>query len=159
MTEVLAYVFECGHEGKEIGNTNKRLVCPKCGARLTQKKYKCQNEKCGKVFYDAKNGSHIYCKECAAKIKRNNTVKWLRKNGKDPKLKRTVDFKSIEEVHDRVDCVYRRKCLSNRITKNPNVCLNCNEYLSEFDNEERYLHSTKACSTSTHLPNGARSFK
>lgn len=157
MTEVLAYVFECGHEGKEIGNTNKRLVCPECGARLTQKKYKCQNEECNKIFYDAKNGSHTYCKECAAEIKKATHSAWLKKNGKDPKLKRGVDAKPPEKVHDRVDCIHRRKCLSNRITKNPNVCLDCNEYVSEFDNEERYLHSTGACSTSSHLSNGDRS--
>lgn len=157
MTEMVAHVFECGHEGTEVVKKKKQLVCPECGARMTQKKYKCQN--CGKIFYDSKNGSHSYCKDCAAKIKQATHLAWLKRYKKEPKQKRGPNTKPVEKVHDRVDCIHRRKCLMNRITRNPDVCLTCDEYKSEFNNKERYLHPTGACSTSSNLSNGIRALK
>ena len=144
-SKVLKYVFECGNEETKITKKIKnRAICPKCRANLTQKKYECQ--KCGRVFYDISKGYHAYCKECADKIKRDKTAKWLEKNGKDPNQGRGMDTKALEDVHDRVDCIYRGECLMKKIAENPDVCLICDEYVSEFDNEERYLQSTRACS-------------
>lgn len=155
MNEVVAYVFKCGHEGVEVGYTNRKLTCPSCGEVLVKKKYRCQNSVCRCEFYHSKNGSHTYCPDCADKIKKANESGWKKEHQYDKTLKRSgKGVISLDDVHDRVDCIHRRKCLMGKIAKNTNVCLDCPDYKSEFDDPERFLKRTGADCFETLTENG-----
>ena len=154
MNNTIAYVFECGN--KEFTITKKiknKAVCPECGAGLTRKKYECRE--CGLIFEEKKSGSRLYCEQCAAAIKAERVAVWKKKNNKEPKQIRENNTKILDEVHDRVNCIHRRTCLMTRISENSDICLTCDEYLSEFDNDEKYMQA-KGCSTSTECLNGGR---